>query len=143
MHLSLSQLVRLHRPPSAPLDPEDILDSALGVFSDLQNHHGDGPATAVLYENARHSVLRLQTADVDGEEQRRKFAHYLWNAGVLMGELVGGRAETGWGREGDGDGKAEWWVRPEEEEQWSVAGEMVLELGAGLSTVWLCRGREG
>lgn len=87
---------------------------------------------------------------MDGEDQRRKFAHYLWNAGVLVGELVGGRPAA----EGNGDGEKEekengevvvkrvqeeedkwgegrWWLSVEEEALWRVKGEKVLELGAG------------
>ncbi|KAF2850205.1 hypothetical protein T440DRAFT_397583 [Plenodomus tracheiphilus IPT5] len=108
--MRLSRLIDLRRPTSAPLEPEDIFSSSLGLFSDLQNQHGENPDTVILYNNARHGQLEFRTADVNGEEQRRKFAHYLWNAGVLMGELVGGRAAP----------------------RWSVQGERVLELGAGV-----------
>lgn len=122
--MRLSELVRLRRPTSASLDPEDILGSALAVFDDVQNQHGEGPQTVVLYDNARHGTLALHTADVQGEDQRRNFAHYLWNAGLLMAELVGGRP----GQEGE----AGRWLAADEECQWHVAGETVLELGAGV-----------
>jgi len=62
--MRLSELVRLRRPTSASLDPEDILGSALAVFDDVQNQHGEGPQTVVLYDNARHGTLALHTADV-------------------------------------------------------------------------------
>ena len=54
-------------------------------------------------------------------------AHYLWNAGVLMAELVGGRPEEGGAAWRDG----EWWVGREEERAWAVRGQRVIELGAG------------
>lgn len=134
----LPTLVDLRRPAGKPLDPEDIFGTSLGgVFTDdLQNQHGDDPDTVIVYKNLRHGTLEFRTADVSGEEQRRKMAHYLWNAGVLMAELVGGRPlETqrtpddvftleGWGEQ-------EWWIGEEEEAKWSVRGQSVVELGAG------------
>ncbi|KAF1999734.1 hypothetical protein P154DRAFT_436327 [Amniculicola lignicola CBS 123094] len=88
--------------------PEDIFSSSLGgIFTDdLQNQHGDDPTTIIIYRSLRFGDLEFRTADVNGEEQRRKFAHYLWNAGILMAEL--------------------------EEKAWKVEGETVLELGAGV-----------
>lgn len=61
------------------------------------------------------------------------FAHYLWNAGVWLGERVAGR-ECGGGDEGeDGDGGEEGMEGTDggRWEGWSVEGETVLELGAG------------
>ncbi|KAF2635751.1 hypothetical protein P280DRAFT_411060 [Massarina eburnea CBS 473.64] len=107
----LPSLISLQHPPSYTLTPEDIFSSTLGgIFTDdLQNQHGSDAETKILYTptNTRYPVIELAAADVDGEEQRRKFAHYLWNAGVLAGELV-------------------------EESKWKVQGEKVLELGAGV-----------
>ena len=100
-----------------------------------------------MYMSHKFGELVFRTADPEGEEERRKFAHYLWNAGVLMGEFVGGRGEGreglmgGRGEKGKGGGgdceeekeKEEkgWWLDAEEEERWCVEGETVLELGAG------------
>lgn len=138
----LSRLIDLRRPSSAPLEPEDIFGSSLGgVFTDdLQNQHGDDPDTTILYQNARFGELEFKTADVNGEEERRKFAHYLWNAGVLMGELVGGQAKDSDApvadvvkviQQDEGWEAGEWWLNEEEARQWNVEGETVLELGAG------------
>jgi hypothetical protein len=59
----------------------------------------------------------------------------LWNAGVLMGELVGGKPQIEDKDRGDGDEdgwkNGGWWVDEEEEKRWNVEGETVLELGAG------------
>ncbi|CAN9261898.1 unnamed protein product [Alternaria alternata] len=138
----LPSLINLRRPSNTPLEPEDIFGSSLGgIFTDdTQNQHGDDPNTVILYRNAKFGELELRVADVNGEEQRRKFAHYLWNAGVMMAELVSGRVEGGdLGASGKGllqdeegwrDG--EWWTDKEEEKKWSVEGETVLELGAGV-----------
>jgi hypothetical protein len=137
--MRLPMLVSLRHPLNTPLTPEDIFGSSLGgIFTDdLQNQHGDDPETTILYKNARYGELEFRTADVNGEEQRRKFAHYLWNAGVLMGELVGGRPTDKDGHaecedhDEDGWKNGEWWVDEAEERRWSVGGETVLELGAG------------
>ncbi|XPS81413.1 Nicotinamide N-methyltransferase [Ascochyta lentis] len=135
----LPTLIDIRRPEGKDLDPEDIFGSSLGgIFTDdLQNQHGDDPDTAIVYKNARHGNLEFRTADINGEEERRKMAHYLWNAGVLMAELVGGRPEEGqaapidvFGLEGWKHG--EWWMSKEEEKSWSVEGETVIELGAGV-----------
>jgi hypothetical protein len=139
----LPSLVSLrHLTPTQLLDPEDIFGDSLGsIFTDdLQNSHGIDPDTTIVYRpsNATYPELEFRTADVNGEEERRKFAHYLWNAGVLMGECIGGRMGSN-----DGEGKdydimderrwkdGEWWMSEEEEALWSVKGEKVLELGAG------------
>lgn len=134
----LPTLIDIRRPEGKDLDPEDIFGSSLGgVFTDdLQNQHGDDPDTVIVYKNARHGNLEFRTADINGEEERRKMAHYLWNAGVLMAELVGGRPDEGqavpidvFGNEGWKNG--EWWISKEEEKAWSVEGQSVIELGAG------------
>lgn len=129
----LPSLISLRHPISHVPKPEDIFASTLGsIFTDdLQNQHGDDPDTIIVYKSAKFGELEFRTADVNGEEQRRKFAHYLWNAGVLMGELVGGRAAKGKEDEGWKDVKGEWWISEEEEAKWRVDGETVLELGAG------------
>ncbi|KAF2686117.1 hypothetical protein K458DRAFT_441739 [Lentithecium fluviatile CBS 122367] len=86
-----------------------------------QHQHGGDASTVLHYRpsNKRFPEVQLRTADVHDEE-RWKFAHYLWNAGVLMGEVVAGRED------------GEWWLSPSEEEHWRVKGEKVLELGAGV-----------
>lgn len=149
--MRLPSLIDLRRPKFATLQPEDIFGSSLGgIFTDdLQNQHGDDSDTVILYNNAKYGELEFRTADVDGEEQRRKFAHYLWNAGVLMGELVGGRpnvdeASARGNADEDENGwkNGEWWIDEEEEKQWSVRGETVLELGAGMWN-WVTQRRDG
>ena len=135
----LPTLIDIRRPEGRDLDPEDIFGSSLGgVFTDdLQNQHGDDSDTIIVYKNARHGNLEFRTADINGEEERRKMAHYLWNAGVLMAELVGGAPKEGqvvpvdtignecWKHRG-------WWMDKNEEKLWRVKGESVIELGAGV-----------
>jgi hypothetical protein len=127
----LPSLISLRRPTSRELSPEDIFSSSLGgIFTDdLQNQHGDDPDTVIVYRSARYGDLEFRTADVNGEEQRRKFANYLWNAGILMAEITGGRGELEEEEKREGGGG--WWLGEEEEGMWSVRGHTVLELGAG------------
>ncbi|KAJ4304806.1 hypothetical protein N0V90_000334 [Kalmusia sp. IMI 367209] len=137
----LPSLITLRHPASHALSPEDIFESSLGgVFvNDLQNQHGDDPNTVIVYRpsNKQYKELEFRTADVNGEEQRRKFAHYLWNAGILVAELVAGRealvggddeikkdAEVSWGND-EGWKNGEWWTDNEEEKEWSIKGEKV------------------
>ena len=106
---SLTRLLTL-LPPSNPPSPtpEDIFASAPGLIftDDLQTNHGS-PQSTLLYHSARFERdIKLATADPDEEEDRKLFAHYLWNAGVKLAELLG-------------------------TEGWEVKGEWVLELGAG------------
>jgi hypothetical protein len=137
----LPSLISLRRPPENPESSEDIFSSSLGgIFTDdLQNQHGDDPDTVIVYRSRRYGDLEFRTADVNGEEHRRKFAHYLWNAGILMAELIGGNPDVR-GEHNRDSGVAmveediaqdKWWVTEEEEKAWSVRGETVLELGAG------------
>ncbi|KAE9969698.1 hypothetical protein EG327_010506 [Venturia inaequalis] len=142
----LSSLLRaLPKSKEAVPEPEDIFQYSLGLIftDDLQIQHGD-PGTTVNYRSNGYGDLEFEVADPQGEEERTKFAHYLWNAGVLMSELVGGRGEERVGKkalhqEGEEEEwgkrsfeKGEWWLDEAEEEKWSVKGERVLELGAGV-----------
>ncbi|QDS73690.1 hypothetical protein FKW77_003025 [Venturia effusa] len=142
----LSSLLRaISKSSTAEPEPEDIFQYSLGLIftDDLQIQHGD-PGTTVKYRSNGYGDLEFELADPQGEEERTKFAHYLWNAGVLMSELVGGRGrerdgkrdslqesdEEAWGKRTFKTG--EWWLAEHEEEKWSVKGERVLELGAGV-----------
>lgn len=78
------------------------------IFTDdLRNQHGD-PGSSVIYKSKRYGDIELGLTDPAGEDSRKLFSHYLWNAGVQMAEYVG-----------------------EERGRWSVEGKTVLELGAG------------
>jgi EEF1A N-terminal glycine/lysine methyltransferase len=156
----LSSLVRCRpKVESQTPETEDIFQFALGTIfpDDLQNQHGD-PGTIVTYRSKGYGDLEFEVADPVGEEDRTKFAHYLWNAGVLMGELVGGRRGTSrpeeneanghvsetsngtsdeeeWGHRHFADGM-KWWLTPQEQVAWSVQGHRVLELGAGRQSTY-------
>jgi EEF1A N-terminal glycine/lysine methyltransferase len=146
----LSSLLRqLPKSTTAEPEPEDIFQYSLGLIftDDLQIQHGD-PGNIVKYRSNGYGDLEFEVADPQGEEERTKFAHYLWNAGVLMSELIGGRdnkrnekrdghqvlEEEDWGRRKFSKGE-DWWLSEQEERNWSVKGETVLELGAGVCRV--------
>lgn len=105
---SLIDLVRVI-PPDREDDPEDIFASAPGLIftDDLRNIHGD-PESIVVYTSKRFGPIELRTADPEGERERRLFSHYVWNASIKLAELIS------------------------TESDWSVDGETVLELGAGV-----------
>lgn len=105
----LADLIRVI-PKSDTLEPEDIFGSSLGLIftDDTRNQHGD-PDAIVIYKSARFGDITLSVPDPKGEDERKLFAHYLWNAGIEMAERVSGSG---------GD-------------SWVVAAETVLELGSG------------
>ena len=137
----LSSLLRsLPKSESYQPDPEDFFQASLGLIftDDLQNQHGD-PNTLVRYRSNGYGDLDFKVSDPNGETERTKFANYLWNASVLMAELIGGRSrasgettrEEEWGSRHFAENK-DWWLEEPEEKKWSVKGEKVIELGAGV-----------
>ena len=161
----LSSLIRLHPSslkPAKDETEEDIFSSSLGaLFTDDQvNQHG-GPGSRVMYRSSRFGDIELQLPEPVKEEERGLFAHYVWNAGVLLAELIGrgkggfrGEVEVELGVNGEikagarernaaekvtgvergsvAEASREKLQRDFEEYSWSVKGERVLELGAGL-----------
>ncbi|KXJ92844.1 hypothetical protein Micbo1qcDRAFT_160677 [Microdochium bolleyi] len=89
-------------------DPEDILNSSLAAIypDDIANTHGDD-AHALSYASPHlPAPLLLRLADPRGEHHRSLFSHYLWNASLLLAELLEAatlRVPIG-GGSGDGDG---------------------------------------
>ena len=78
--------------------------------------------------------------DPGKEDERKLFAHYVWNAGILLSELIAGRKK--WETDGTGGLEIEGGTAGDEgtcneqmvgfrQYDWSVKGETVLELGAG------------
>jgi nicotinamide N-methyltransferase len=103
----LTDKIRLSGPDSN--DPEDIIFSSLGVIfpDDITNQHGDRDHP-VIYVSPTFGSITLTLADPQGEDNRRLFSHFLWNAGLQLAEFI-----------------------EEEDQDWRVKGEKVLELGAG------------
>ena len=113
---NLTDLVQVI-PPDAADEPEDIFAAAPGLIftDDLRNLHGD-PDSIIVYKSARFGNIELRTADPEGEDERKLFSHYLWNAGIKMAELISN------GMVG----------------KWNVRDMKVLELGAGKAYYHLC-----
>lgn len=105
----LSSLIQ-HPSLSNP-EVEDVFFSALNVISpdDVSVMHGD-PGSSVVYKSQRYGDLELRLAEPQTEDERKLFGHYLWNAGVLLAEYIGGM---------------------DAEKNCAVKNERVLELGAG------------
>lgn len=113
----LSSLIQPSNPPNP--SAEDVFSSALSMISpeDVSVLHGD-PGSSVTYASTRFGNLELKLAEPQTEGERKLFAQYLWNAGVLMAELIGS---------GDDGGED----KRRGPKRWAVKGERVLELGAG------------
>ena len=118
----LTDKIRLSGPESN--DPEDILSSSLGVIfpDDITNQHGDKD-NSVIFLSPSFGTLTLTLADPQGEDSRKLFSHFLWNAGLQLAEFI---------EEGDVQGR-----------DWSVQGERVLELGAGTGLAGIVAGLKG
>jgi nicotinamide N-methyltransferase len=118
----LTDKIRLSGPESN--DPEDILSSSLGVIfpDDITNQHGDRD-NSVIYLSPSLGPLTLTLADPQGEDSRKLFSHFLWNAGLQLAEFI---------EEGDVQNR-----------DWSVQGERVLELGAGTGLAGIVAGLKG
>ncbi|KAH7418183.1 putative methyltransferase-domain-containing protein [Cadophora sp. MPI-SDFR-AT-0126] len=126
----LTDKIRLSGPETN--EPEDYLSSSLAVIfpDDITNQHGDRESS-VLYLSPSHGSLELTLADPQGEDSRKLFSHFLWNAGVQLAEFIEeGRSILG--ADGQEEGR----------EEWSVKGQRVLELGAGTGLAGLMAGLE-
>lgn len=125
----LTDKIRLSGPETN--EPEDYLSSSLAVIfpDDITNQHGDRDSS-VIYLSPSHGSVELTLADPKGDDSRKLFSHFLWNAGVQLAEFI----EEGrvWQDENG-----------EHTEEWSVKGESVLELGAGTGLAGLVAGLEG
>ena len=126
---SLSARVRAAE--NVNISSEDILsDAAEILYPDrYRNIHGD-PGSEIIYASDHFGDIWLKTAASNDGDDYFLFAHYLWNAGLQLAELIS-----------DGSPAREDAVlessMPERPVNWSVKGEKVLELGAGRSTFCL------
>ncbi len=71
--------------------PEDHFASSLGIiFPDDVTCQHSGDEHQLLHYASPHlpHTLRLRTARVREEDDRYLFSHYLWNAGLLLAELI-------------------------------------------------------
>ncbi|KAK4088314.1 hypothetical protein Purlil1_7193 [Purpureocillium lilacinum] len=117
---------------SEPSGPEDYLSTSLGVIfpDDVTNQHGDAEHSLVYASPHLPQPLLLDLADPEGETDRRLFSHYLWNASLLLAELVE-RDTLGVPDADQGDGGDEAGVGLGEGVSFDVRGKAIVELGAG------------
>jgi hypothetical protein len=129
--------------PSTPT-VEDIFSSALSnlFIDDTQNSHGV-PGQSVSYDSPRVGRISLRIpAHPDGVEGRRLFAHYLWNAGVIVADAIesaSASASTSTGHNGHDSASAEVWQDDNQDQTgvewnnryWDVRDRRTLELGTG------------
>jgi hypothetical protein len=117
--------------PNSPIyqTPEDLFSSGLTTLfpDDTLVQHGDSHSK-IIYKSVCGD-LEFRCADVISEEERTKFAHYLWNSGILMGELVGGRRNE---RDNTSGPSRPLWLPEAERAVWMAKGHKLLELGAGV-----------
>ena len=111
----LSSLVKV--PEVSDPSPEDVFASSLDIIfpDETRNMHGDA-GSHVMYKSRRFGNISLGLMDPQSEGSRKLFAHYLWNAGILLAELISGLTSPG----------------PLSDcTTWNVEGDSILELGAG------------
>jgi hypothetical protein len=119
--------------PSTP-SQEDFFSSALSSLftDDTQNSHGS-PGGSLTYTSPVFGDIVLQIpAYPDAEEGRKLFAHYLWNASLIVAEGVE-CASVGVGVDGYKNGQTAGHGRGNWNSRWNVRERRVLELGAGTS----------
>ncbi|KAL7795026.1 hypothetical protein V8C37DRAFT_375300 [Trichoderma ceciliae] len=73
-----------------PAGPEDYLSTSLGVIfpDDVTNQHGDAEHSLIYASPKLPKPLLIGLADPEGDTDRRLFSHYLWNASLLLAELI-------------------------------------------------------
>lgn len=105
----LTDKVRVELPTDRELEPIDIFaDAAASLFPDeFVNSHGEAGAT-IVYKRFQSGEIRLNVSDPAKNDERQLFAHYLWNASIYSADQI-------------------------EHGTWTVKGQRVLELGAGIS----------
>ncbi|KAL6862323.1 nicotinamide N-methyltransferase [Trichoderma novae-zelandiae] len=124
-----------------PDGPEDYLSTSLGVIfpDDIVNQHGDAEHSVVYASPKLPRPLLIELADPEGETDRRLFSHYLWNASLLLAELIERDSLDGAdGGKAQGEGGEEKKEEEGEDEEglgrgvsFDTRGLRTLELGAG------------
>lgn len=107
----------VHEPIDSDLSTEDVFSSALHLISpdSTSTLHGN-PGCSITYSSRRFGDIELRLAEPQTEEERKLFGQYLWNAEVLLTELIDGSNSAKTAKEGT---------------NWDVKDERILEFGAG------------
>lgn len=108
-------------------EPEDLLFSSLATIfpDDAPNLHGDSSSSIIYTSPYLPRSLRLQLADPSADEERKLFSHYLWNAGLLLAELLEAASLPGEKKDSDKE------EARRREGLFDVRGLKVLEMGSG------------
>lgn len=127
-NLMLADKITVHSISKESPEPEDIFSSALtSLFpDDTRNQHGD-PQSLVTYHPRRFGDIKLTVADPVSEDDRRLFAHALWNASIWLAEAISGAEFIE-----NGEIKNKLWKTEQAMSVFAMGGEKVLELGAGV-----------
>lgn len=119
-------------------DPEDLFAGSLGVIftDDVTNQHGD--AFTSLHYTTPHlpKPLRIELSDPKVAEDRSLFSHFLWNASLMLADLIeagtlglkAGEDTTGAGAGTADVGKI---VPVAEAKEFDIKGKSTIEMGAG------------
>lgn len=112
----LTTLIQL--PEQSNPSAEDIFSAAHDLIfpDDASRFHGD-PGSFVTYTSRKFGDITLKLSEPLTEKERKLYGQYLWNASVLLAELIGTADDT----QAKGI-------------NWDVREERLLELGAGLCT---------
>ena len=142
----LPSFIRPATPPalsSRPPSPTSIFAAhAANLFLDEERCSHGHAGGAVFYDAAHLGDIRLGLPDTAGAaSEQGLYAHFVWNAAVLLAELIGGagrlrreaarrraeRAASSSLLSNDDALEAAFWAR-----NWDVTGTSVIELGAGV-----------
>ncbi|KAM4064813.1 lysine methyltransferase [Hirsutella rhossiliensis] len=128
--------------------PEDYLSGWRAVIfpDDVTDVHGDADHGLVYTSPHLPRPLELDLADPRGEDDRRLFGHYLWNASLLLAELVERDSLGVGGGGGGGDGGDDVADDGADEgagHSFDVRDKAVLELGAGTALPSIMAGLVG
>jgi len=130
--MSLVSRVSLTGPETE--EPEDFFSSSLGViFPDyVANSHGDADHDVVYTSPNLPKPLHLSLADPTAAEDRDLFSHYVWNAGLVLAELIeAGTLGLSPSKSGTGAAGGDVEGLRGTASDFSVAGLSTFEVGAG------------
>lgn len=107
----------IRKPQPADTTPEEIYSNAVGLLfpDNVLTYHGD-PGSCVTYLSKRFGNIELSLVDPYDHGEHVLFAHHIWNSGIQMAEFISQANDP---------------MKTEKVGRWNVAGEQILELGAG------------
>lgn len=118
---------RIQVPSPTNLEPEDIFESSFATIfiDDIQNTHGRSGGV-LFYQSPRFGHIKIHLPQHPShDDAQRLFAHFLWNAGVLLADNIEEASNHN-------ERLLEYSSSNAKYEYWDVRSERVLELGAGM-----------